>query len=400
MDIRVFNSTELIEAIVKANAAEEHCDIILERRGYPFAEPRLIDEHGASALPAITGDITLKGSDEPGEFTRPILFRDVDNTSRPFRFVTNYGKLRIENCFVQKWVHQGGAGAGSDYGGAGGGGAGMGGAIFNTGALELRNVNFRSNEARGGKGGGGPFARRAAGGGGGLDGDGARGGIDDSGWKGAGYGAGGHGGGCRGGAGGSAGHSDVGGPGGGGGEGCGGGGAGDCHVRGKKAAPGGKGGFGGGGGGAGTAGEPQHSVLLPWTGGSGAPGGAGGFGGGGGGGANQDLYHDKTSPGGKGDGGGGDGGRGTCLIGFRGGSGGGGGGAALGGAIFNERGEVTVEDCVFHADVVTGGAGGKLGQSRDNHGKAGQGRGRDIFNHDGRVHIDQVTYKRGVDTVI
>jgi hypothetical protein len=157
-------------------------------------------------------------------------------------------------------------------------------------------------------------------------------------------------------------------------------------------------GFLGGGGGGGLNGD---GTLQGGSGGGGdggsdgqtspTPGQDGGFGGGGGGGA----YHDNPdgtvsqSLGGMGGfGGGGGGGVGYGSIGgFAGGAGfnGGGGGAALGGAVFNQGGNVLLDNCTLAGNTALAGNGIDGGQ-------AGGAYGGGLFNLDGSAGLFACTF--------
>jgi hypothetical protein len=259
----------------------------------------------ASALPAITADVTIDGSGVSG------LKISGGNAVRVF-FVQS-GNVTIENLAIADGNAQGGDGGGP----GGGGGLGAGGAIFvNAGTTTVANVTFTNNHATGGDGAAGANGN-AGGGGGGLNA-----------------------------AGGDAPGGTVGGDGGGpfGGSGAGvfgtGGDASGDFSGGGGGGPGGGGGDGGFGGGGGSAGSTPD--------GFGTEGGFGGFGGGGGGGGG----------GGPGFGGflAGSGGGGSAISGD---TGAGGGGAAFGGAIFVRGGaNLVLKDGSFGGSQIAGGSGG------------------------------------------
>src|SRR5437667_351717 len=197
--------------------------------------------------------------------------------------------------------------------------------VSGTGGLTLRNVYIKGFHVKGGDGGGGGDVGRGGGGGIDMEGD---------------YGGGSAGGGGSGSSKNACGGNAGGGTGGGGGGG--GGGAGN----------GGNGGFGGGGGGGNGDG-------------CGGNGGRGGFGGGGG-------YGQSVSGPGPGPGGG---------FGGNGSDGGGGGGGALGGAIFNDSGRLTIHNSTFYNNSVARGVGANNG------GDAGGA----IFSYYGPTDIEDCT---------
>ena len=306
--------------------------------------------------------------------------------SGSLRFFNVTGSLTVDSLTFGSGSAQGGAG-GSGGDGGGGGGAGMGGAIYTTGTLTVRNCLFRNNSATGGAGGSGAYGQGPGSGGGGMYGNGGTcasysggggggtGGYGgNAGSDGSSHGAGGGGGGANGGENGGNGTLYVGGAGGGttGGQG------GDNGADGSNAR-----GSGGGGGGAGNGGQPGNGSVGGGGGGasrSSVHGGSGGWGAGGGGGA---AYVTAGGSGGFGGGGGGGepGYRGTST--FGGGNGGyyGGGGAAMGGAIFNESGTLSVSNSTFTANGAYGGSGGN----------AGQGLGGAIFSYYGTVTLLNIT---------
>ena len=246
---------------------------------------------------AINADLTIHGNGhtiDGGDLYRP--------------FFIESGTVAIADLTIENGRATGGTG-GAGYRG-GGGGMGAGGAIFvNSGAaLTLSDVDFVSNEARGGNG----MASTVA------DGGGGGGGMDQNGFTrtiGSDIGA--NGGGANGGDGGVAVTGSDGGDFGGGG---------GAAYEPASGGPynGGAGGFGGGGGGAGGNGD-----------GSVGEGGNGGFGGGGGGGSGSGGFG---------------GGNGSAF--------GGGGGAGFGGAVFvREGGSVTIQGGSFSGGVTQGGSG-------------------------------------------
>jgi len=106
-------------------------------------------------------------------------------------------------------------------------------------------------------------------------------------------------------------------------------------------------------------------------------GGDGGFGGGGGGGGAK-TFGGNGELGGSGGFGSGQGGKGHSF-----GSGAGGGGAGLGGAIFNNSGEIIIEQCDFFNNTAVGGSKGSDNHSI-NHAN-GNGHGGAIFNYEGTL---------------
>jgi hypothetical protein len=204
----------------------------------------------------------------------------------------------------------------------GGGALGAGGAIFNQGTLDIMRCTFTSNVAVGGH----PSGNGDGGGGVGQNGD-----------------ASGNGAGPNGGA---------------------------VALASDSFAHGGDGGFGGGGG--------FSAAPFGWAGAGGfgggggayggfAGGGHGGFGGGGGGGASP-AYHSTAGFGG---------GAGSAY---------GGGGAGMGGAIFNDAGNVTIANSTFTGNSAIGGGAGGVGGTTN-----GSGYGGAIFNFNGSLSLSFVT---------
>jgi hypothetical protein len=359
--------------------------------------------YGPNAFPAITSNILIVGSG--ATITRAA-------TAPKFRFFyvaggweagVPQGTLTLTDLTLQNGLAQGGDGG---FGvGAGGGGAGLGGAIYNQGQLNLARIHFVSDTAQGGNGGG-CCGGYGGGGGGGLGGNGGSGangyGAGGGGFKGDGQNSSNYqsispsyGGSFLGSEGGSdcnGGTSSYGGNGGGSGQYANGGGGGGGFTVGENggvdstngsgfgagaigggnggsgqpywngACGGGGGAFGGGGGGAGIGGGGGGGVGSGGGGGVGQ-GGEGGFGGGGGG--------SGVDGGGGGQGGfgagGGDGGQGG--FGSAGGS-----GAGMGGAIFNQWGQVQIGDVTFTQNNASGGSGA-------------EGMGGGIFNLDGQMKV-------------
>ena len=345
-------------------ASETNIELFFNDNNHPFA-------FGPTAL-VITSPITIQGDPaQPGVTLNGLGLHRVFAVSAA-------GSLTLKNLTITGGVAQGGAGGNVTVGaaGAGGGGAaGMGGAVFNAGTLTILNCTIEGNVAAGGAGGslttsGGSVGSGGGGGVGGKGGD----------FTGAGS-AGGGGGGVQG-------------PGANGGGGT--GGTGGRNEFGSAAAPGGNGTAGGGGGGGGSGGGAAN-------GGSGTAASSGGFGGGGGGAASV------ASVGGAGGFGGGGGGAGGATGiagngGFGGGGGGsaasdgtggfgggdgnfaGGGGAGLGGAIFNNEGDVFISNSTFTGNIVQGGAGGVV-SGGSSHGRPGDSLGAGVFSLNGTLNI-------------
>ena len=334
-----------------------------------------IDGLGASNL-TISGNGNSRVFEigSPGSGGQSVQLSDLTITNGNAGYggnILNYGNLTITNSVVSDGMVVGFQGAsGFQRGGAGGGSAGMGGAIFNAGSLQLVGSTLDGNFAYGGQGaslyddliGNG---LGSGGGGGGLDGDGQPGGN---------YSLGGDGGGTNGGTGGNEG--STGGTGGFGG----GGGGGGATFPGVGGGAGGQGGFGAGGGG----GAAYETAGAP--GGTGGPGGDGGFGGGGGGrGAGTPDGSIGLAGFGGGDGGHGDG---SGNIGSP-----GGGGAGMGGAIFNDGGNVTLTNDTLTANQAIGGDGGEIEDEFPSglDGGTGSGLGGAIFNYNGALKAINVT---------
>jgi hypothetical protein len=380
---------------------------------------------GPTATPIVFSDITIAGNG--ALLLRDNLNRDFSGTIfRAFaigrRTVGDpnneldvpgdgVGKLTIYNLHIKGFVAKGGIGASG-----GGGGMGAGGAIYvSGGALTVVNCTFDDNGAGGGNGGtGGSFG--PGGGGGGFHGNGAVGafrtGFIVTGTGGGGGGARANGGtsvaGSNDGAGGggtqtagngSNGGYRCGGPGGGdGGDGgaapCAGGGGGGggnpekFPLLGTSGGDGGTGNYGGGGGGGGFSDQPGtfqvHDYLEQ-------PGGHGGFGGGGGGSSGTDVDQPDVERGSGGDGGfGGGGGAGDSAgsggtFAGNGGLGGGGGGAGLGGAIFGDTANITIQNSTFRGNYGLGGYGATGG------GTDGRSDGSAIFLVDGVLTVEHAT---------
>ena len=364
---------------------------------------------GRTATPMITSNITIEAHGATLQHTGDLDFR--------LFAIGSTGHLTLRNAYVRGFVARGGDGVEG-----GGGGLGAGGAIFvHAGSLLVESSTFESNGAVGGNGGGqGHGHTGGGGGGGGLGGrggftdptDNPIGGIASSGGGGGGsrghggegyyLGSGGGGGGtvsggfllipgfaCGGEGGEGSGNdtlpssgsngSDAPCPGGGGG----GGGEGFIFAT-VTSNDGGNGNYGGGGGGG-----SNH----------GGNGGNGGFGGGGGAGWSGDF--DAAEGGNGGFGGGGGSATDSYILGTNGepGDGGlfaghankiyGGGGAGLGGAIFNDAGDVVVQNSTFTANFVTRGNGG--GAPDPGQGANGTDAGGAIFSVDGHLSVVHTT---------
>lgn len=434
----------LAEAIYAANRDDtlvsDDCtsgsgaDVIRLPAGATFPLSTITDDldnpFGPTATPIITSDLTIDGNGSD-------LQRSGTTLMRAFA-VDSGGALTLENVRVKDFYAKGGNGGQL----GGGGGLGAGGAVYvRGGALTIENSTFDGNRAEGGNGGnalnalntnGASFSTDGGGGGGGLGGNGGTssafaGFADCPDCPGFGGGAGGGGGGARGHGGSSAVHvlqghynggttggggggtltdgedsipgfGDLNGSGGGnacggdggfgsGGSGCDGGGG----AGGGSAAAGGTGGYGGGGGGGGY-------LLSATDGSSSDSGGHGGFGGGGGAGGRGSDGGD----GGFGAGGGGGhssgGSRGT-FGGFGGHDNGGfsfpiiaagGGGAGLGGAVFSDRGTVTVRNSTFTGNSVSHGFAGD-GKGYSDGATDGSDAGAALFAVDGSMVVSNST---------
>jgi hypothetical protein len=314
--------------------------------------------------------------------------------------VGSTGHLTIRNAYITGFTTKGGNGADG-----GGGGMGAGGAIYvvSGGSLTVDSSTLASNSAAGGNGS--TLNESAGGGGGGLSGNGSTpfANTEDTG--------GGGGGGSRG----DGGPGFISGPSGDGGNGGGtvtgghtGGGTGGgqdlvptCNVSGAFSAQDGHDGGPGGGGGGGESTNPLAGCLGGGNGGRGGYGGGGGGGGdiagsggdggfGGGGGAASSSASLRASGGNGNFGGGGGASSGGSISGGPGHGGAfggnadsshGGGGAALGGAIFNDGGSVTIINSTLANNVVVRGVGG--GGLADNGADAGGA----IFSRNGILEV-------------
>jgi uncharacterized repeat protein (TIGR01451 family) len=380
-------------------------DTIILPHGGVFKLTRSLDGDaynymGPTATPMISSTMTIEGQGATLQWTgngNSRLFAIGQATIKtPNGTASGIGGVTIRNAYIKGFHVKGGDGGNGGRGG--GGGLGAGGAIYvQAGALIVENSTFDSNSAAGGNAnavdfgqGGGGLSGNGLDGGGGARGNGGKrntvtgsgdtggggGGTIFSGGNGrstkSGGGSGGylcgggggsvngpdgHGATCAGGGGGAGGSSNSGsaclGTGGDGGSGAygGGGGAGSAN--------GGNGGFGGGGGG----GDED---------GCGGNGGAGGFGGGGGGGFSN--FGPGGGPGGP--------------FGGNGGEFGGGSGGALGGAIFNDSGHLTIHNSTFfNNSVAHGGPAGDGGDA-----------GGAVFSHDGTMTIVDCTFSNNQAT--
>jgi uncharacterized repeat protein (TIGR01451 family) len=390
---------------------------------------------GPTATPIIFKNIIIQGNGTTLQSTSTTNFRlfAVGYASFTVNGITysGTGSLTLQHVYVRGFHVKGGDGTNG-----GGGGLGSGGAIYVASipglggfpGLTVENSTFDSNSAIGGNGSVGIDG--LGGGGGGVSGNGGRatyyGGGGGGGARGSGgsddQGAFGHAGGGGGGTvfdGGNV-HSDtytVGGAGGylcggnGGDEGndghdgkCPGGGGGgngspDESLFCVSSTKGGNGAYGGGGGGGGNGGQGIQCAANAGNGGfggggggggsvhGGGDGGNGGFGGGGGGGA-----HSSGS-------GGGFGGNGGSTIESVNDTGDtlardllGGGGGALGGAIFNHGGTVTIRNSTFYNNSVAHGFG-KTTNNGYGAGSSGDGgdSGGAIFSRNGSLTIENST---------
>ena len=412
--------------------------IVLQKTVYSFDTFWDRDAHnpfGLTATPIIFANITIQGNGATlqrtgtGNFRlfavgTASIFDTLDNKT-----VSGTGTLLLEAVYIKGFKIKGGDGVCGS-----GGGLGAGGAIYvgkvgsDVPILTVENSTFDSNFAIGGDGGGSSqfchsiIGSGAGGGGGGLSGNGGGagstggagggGGSRGNGGVGVGFGeafGGGGGGGtifdgaastatggsggylCGGSGGGNENHGHdatcPGGGGGGGGEigggflnglggsdgangayGGGGGGGGADGDNSSGSGSGGNAGFGGGGGASGTV----RSTL------SGSHGGNAGFGGGSGFGVGTDIdLHGE--PGNKAPFGGS--GNGSCC---------GGGGGALGGAIFNENGQVIVRNSTFTGNDVDRGQGG-VNDAGTDRASNGADAGAAIFSLNGTLVMENTT---------
>ncbi|MFO0936428.1 MAG: PKD domain-containing protein [Gemmataceae bacterium] len=339
--------------------------------------------YGPNAL-EITSDIVIQGNSSTAETL------SISSSAKPMRlfYVAPGVTLLLDRIQLTGGTAQGGMGGI----GGGGGGAGMGGAIYNQGSLLIHNSTLYGNQAIGGAGGDGTSLSRSAGGGGGMYGDGGDaisvlssgggGGFGGNGGDGDAVDLSGGGGGTT-----EAGqHAALGGAGGvlNGGAGGDAGGNGDVGGGGGGGVSGGNGGIGGGGGGS-NGNNAGGAGGFGGGGGGGETGGAGGYGGGGGAGFISAGLGGKF------------GSHGTTENNFSQEikvSGGGGGGAGLGGAIFNDAGNVVVNNSTFSGNSAIGGAGG-IGAKSDVAANSGQGVGGSLFTYGGTVQILNSTMTQG-----
>ena len=392
-------------------------DVIVLQPGGLYLLKKIVDDAGnplgPTATPLIWTRMTLEAHGATLQFvpstrTGQGLFHPeaAPVTFRAFA-VGDAGSLTIKSAHIKGFVVHGGNGgyiSDASIGGAGrndsggGGGMGAGGAVYvRNGELVVDGSTFEGNGAIGGDGGG-SIDFLGGGGGGGLSGWGAGGSCRSS------TGDGGGGGGsrgygassCAGDAGGTLKSANNGDP----GFDCGGFSGWRGNVEGGAVDDGEDGrcdGGGGGGGGDGTDGGDGAYGGGGGGGGDGGHGGDGGFGGGGGAGMEGTAFGGDGGDGGFG-GGGGAGVLGIITNGTP-GSGGmfggdanhrnGGGGAGLGGAIFNDSGNVVVRNSTFTGNFVARGNGG--GSPDAGHGQNGGDGGGAIFTRNGRLTIQHTT---------
>ena len=383
-----------------------------------ITSPLGVDAHnymGPTATPIIFSTITIEANGSTLEWKgggNSRLFAIGHATiTTPHGIASGTGDVTLRSAYIKGFRVKGGDGGS----GGGGGGLGAGGAIYiQGGSLVVEFSTFDGNSALGGNG---DVTGGSGGGGGGLSGDGGAGGAaSKTGFGGAG------GGGARGNGGNSATWNEHGYNGGGGG------GTLFSGVNGSTSrSSGGTGGYicGGGGGsvnnadghgancaGGGGGGGGRSSSGGSCVGSTSGDGGIGGYGGGGGGGSANGGSGGFGGGGGDGDGGGcggnggaggfgGGGGGGDSVSGPSAGPGGpfggngtgganssGGGGGALGGAIFNDGGSITVHNSTFTNNSVTRGVGANNG------GDAGGA----IFSHDGSLTLVNVTIAKNEST--
>jgi hypothetical protein len=337
-----------------------------------FLDGDAYNPYGPTATPIIFSNITIEGNGAILTWTGTGNVRlfavgpasiDTPNGTR-----SGTGHLTLQHVYIKGFHVKGGDGPDG-----GGGGMGAGGAVYlQNGALTVDNCTFDGNGAEGGSAI--VVSGDLGGGGGGLGGNG--GALH--------YGGGSGGGGARGNGGVSSGNDAVGGGGGGGtvfnggsttttiggssGYLCGGNGGDDGNDGRDGKCP------GGGGGGGGKGGDGGNGAYGGGGGGgcdetsSRTSGGNGGFGGGGGGSCNGGAGGSGGNGGFGGGGGVGDSFDGLYGSPGKGGYGGGdatpdaaGGGGALGGAIFNDSGILTVRNSTFTNNFVDRGTGAHNG---------------------------------------
>ncbi|MDX2212444.1 MAG: DUF4347 domain-containing protein [Oculatellaceae cyanobacterium bins.114] len=303
-----------------------------------------------TTLPTITSIVEVIGTGTGA------TINGASGVNRIFKVSSTTANFR--NLTLQNGIAQGETGISG-----GGGGLGAGGALFaEFSSVEIDDVEFRNNTARGGNSTG-TAGRGGNGGNLGFGGDNGGAGGNGGGFEGSPRPAGGAGGlngfqanlGQRGGSGqnGTDGRFGEGGGGGGGG----GGGQSfffflsDAPGPGGLGGRGGLGGFGGGAGGGGGGGGGADSTFLLATGGLGTVRSLGGD------------FAGNSAGGAAGLSGGAD----ADVLGGAGGQGGrGGGGAGLGGAIFARRSGVTIRNSLFSNNRAIGGTGANSGQGRAN----------------------------------
>ncbi len=337
-DFQVSNADQLFNAIARANLSPES-DRIFITGSITLSR----------TLPPIISNIELIGTETGATIS------GASGVNRIFKVANTTASF--SNLTLQNGTSQGGTGVSG-----GGGGLGAGGALFTeSSTVEINNVQFRNNTARGGNSTG-TAGRGGNGGNLGIGGDNGT--------------AGGRGGGFEGSPGGAGGAGGL---------------NGFQTNRDRRGGDGGNGangnfGEGGGAGGGGGGGQSVFFLLgdLGGNGGTGGLGGNGGFGGGsgggGGGGGGSDTTFDSVF-GGNGNGvprvlpdsfgsngsAGADGlpgGPDADVFGGAGGTGGrGGGGAGLGGAVFARNSTVTIRNSRFDNNRTVGGTGANNGAS-------------------------------------
>lgn len=365
LQVQAMQAYQDVFADFQASNANELSQAILAARSTPGNDRIFITGSITltGTLPVLNGEVELIGTGQTGA-----VISGANGVNRLFK--ASGGNIRFSNLTLQNGVAQGATGING-----GGGGLGAGGALFVENAtVEINNVAFRNNTARGGDSTG-TAGRGGNGGNLGFGGDnGAAGG------KGGGFD------GSAGGAGGAGGLNGF---------------QANRDRRGGDGLNGANGGFGEGGGAGGGGGGGQSVFFLIGAlfgnGGNGGQGGQGGFGGGsggsGGGGGGSDTTFDNVfggtggnlplssiAFGGRGASGanGLSGGPDVDVLGGAGGAGGrGGGGAGLGGAIFARNSTVTVRNSGFENNRTIAGTGANPGRTL----------GADIFSLDSMVRL-------------
>jgi hypothetical protein len=415
---QVFNGQDVTYQTGCTGATGKGDTIVLHDLTYSFSASWDADAYnymGPTATPIIFKNIAIQGNGATLQWTNngePENFR-LFAIGNPVAITINgntysgTGILTLQNVYIKGFRVKGG-----DGGNGGGGGLGAGGAIYVSrgGSLTVENSTFDTNAAFGGNGGG----NGVGGGGGGLSGNGGGGQPDSGGGGGGSRGNGGDGGespqtlesaGGGGGGGtvfsGGPGTAGAGGVGGSGGYLCGGNG-GDAGNNGHEARDicvGGGGGAGGGLQGLDCSfgqvcfGDGAQGSYGGGGGGGVANGGSGGFGGGGGAG----FFGEFSISGGDGGFGGGGGAAYPCaatvcstnpgkggIFGGRADTNYGGGGGALGGAIFNDGGNVTVQNSTFYNNSVGHGLAGGVAVN-------GADAGGAIFSLNGQLTVENAT---------